>query len=44
MGLTEDDRIGRENGEVGVQFVEEVPLVGGAADAIGKQEHITLQP
>lgn len=42
--LTQDDGVGGKNGKVGVEFVEEVKLVGLAADAVGKQEHVAFQP
>lgn len=44
MTLTQNDGVGREDCKVGVEFVEEVKLIGLAADAVGKEKRITLQP
>lgn len=42
--LTEDDRVGWEDGKVGVQFEEEVKLISGAPNAVGKEECVPLEP
>jgi len=42
--LTQDDGVGGEDGEVRMQLVEEVKLVGGAADGSGEEEDVALQP
>jgi hypothetical protein len=42
--LTEDDGVGGEDGELGMQLVEEVKLVCRAADGSGEEEGIALQP
>lgn len=43
-GLTQYDRVAREDGEVRVQLEEEVKLIGRAPNAVGKEESVTLQP
>jgi hypothetical protein len=42
--LTQDDGVGGEDGEVGMQLVEKVQLVAGAADGPRKEEDIALEP
>jgi hypothetical protein len=40
----QDDWVGGEGSKVGVQFVEEMELVGCAAYAVSEEENITLEP
>lgn len=42
--LTENDRVGREDGKLGVELVEVVKFVGRAADRVGEEESIPLGP
>lgn len=41
---TENDRVGREHGELGMQLVEEVKLVCCAANGSGEEKDVALQP
>ena len=42
--LTEDNGVGRKDGKVGVQLVEEVKLIRRAADGSGEEKDVALQP
>lgn len=42
--LTEEDWVSWEDGEFGVEFVEELELVDCAADAGCEEEDIALEP